>query len=82
MEKADIERVVSVDTSVDEKAVLSTVYTGTNVHHKSPAERKLVLKAQVVITTLAALIYLVAYLVSAYPSAFGSSTPHPTDRLV
>ena len=66
MEKIDIEHVVSVDSEENDKAALSTVYTGdhvTNVHHKSPTEQKLVLKAQVLIATLAALIYFVAYLV-------------------
>jgi hypothetical protein len=75
MEKMDIEHVVSVDTVEHEKANLSTVYTGdhmTNVHHKSATERRLVLKAQVLIASLAALIYFVAYLVSARPSTFGS----------
>ena len=73
MEKGDIEHVVSVDTVEHEKAAASTVYTGdhsTNVHHKSPTERKLVLKAQVLITTLAALIYFVAYLVRHLPFSF------------
>ena len=74
MEKIDIEHVVSVDSVKTDQPALSTVYTGdhvTNVHHKSPTERKLVLKAQVLIATLAALVYFVAYLVWVHPSAFG-----------
>ena len=70
MNKEDIERVVSIDAVENEKAVLSTAYTGdhvTNVHQKSPTERKLVLKAQVLIATLAALVYFVAYLVKIHP---------------
>lgn len=67
MEKVDVEHVVSVGMVEHEKAVSSTAYTGdhvTNIHHKSSTERKLVLKAQVLIAVLAALIYFVAYLVS------------------
>jgi hypothetical protein len=62
----------------DENAILPTVYPGdqmTNVHHKSPTNRKLFLKTHVLITTLAALIYLVACLVRLAPSLLALSTP-------
>ncbi len=38
--------------------------TNPDSHHKSVGERRLVLKADIVIVPLAALIYFVAYLVS------------------
>jgi hypothetical protein len=50
----------------NEKAPV-TAYTRderTNSHHKSPMQRRLILKADLVIVLLAALIYFVACLVS------------------
>lgn len=52
--------------SHDEKSP-STAYvadTTPDSHHKSKAERRLILKADCLIVPLAALIYFVAYLVS------------------
>ena len=55
-----------VESVFDDEKALVTAYKRderTNSHHKSPMERKLVLKADLVIVPLAALIYFVAYLV-------------------
>jgi uncharacterized membrane protein YdfJ with MMPL/SSD domain len=65
MKKDDVEKVERVD-SIDAQKVPSTAYvadTNGDSHHKSVAERKLVLKADLLIVPFAALIYFVAYLV-------------------
>ena len=72
MSRTDIEQLERIDTALYEKP-LSTAYiadTNPTSHHKSAAERRLVLKCDLVIIPLAALIYFVAYLVRYKPATF------------
>lgn len=76
MSKEDVEVVERVD-SIDTQKVPSTAYiadTNGDSHHKSVAERRLVLKADLLIVPFAALIYFVAYLVSTPRSCIGVLT--------
>jgi hypothetical protein len=69
IEKAELVSELVESISYDEK-FLSTAYvadTARDSHHKSKAERRLVLKADCLIVPLAALIYFVAYLVRELP---------------
>jgi hypothetical protein len=61
----DIEQLERTESIANEKG-LSTAYitdTEHDSHHKSAAERRLVLKCDLLIVPLSALIYFVAYLV-------------------
>lgn len=66
MARIDIDQLERTESALHEKP-LSTAYIvdpDPNSHNKSAAERRLVLKCDLVIIPLAALIYFGAYLVS------------------
>ena len=64
---SNISHVESASEGIENEKLNSTVFVAEDTldsHHKSKAERRLVLKADLVILPLAALIYFAAYLVS------------------
>jgi hypothetical protein len=83
MARIDIEQLERTESALHEKP-LSTAYiadTDPNSHHKSAVERRLVLKCDLVIVPLAALIYFGAYLVSYEPTILSSNSANqPQDR--
>jgi hypothetical protein len=65
MNGVDVEQLETTESAANEKAP-NTAYvadTEHGSHHKSAAERRLILKCDLLIVPLAALIYFVAYLV-------------------
>jgi hypothetical protein len=61
---AHVEHIALEDDNEKTPVTAFTRDERTNPHHKSPMERRLIMKADLVIVPLAALIYFVAYLVS------------------
>jgi hypothetical protein len=69
------EQLERAESALHEKP-LSTAYIADvdpNSHHKSAAERRLILKCDLVIVPLAALIYFSAYLVCYEPTVLSSN---------
>jgi hypothetical protein len=81
----DIERVETVSAIDEHEKAPSTAYVpesqGTDSHHKSAAERSLVLKSDLVILPLAAVLFFVAYLVSADSTLSFKQSEAPATQL-
>lgn len=73
-----MEQIETAAAENEKQQTLSTTYVpdpNANSHHKSPVERRLVLKADLIILPFAALIFLVAYLVSCSALLHDASMP-------